>query len=227
MYLYQEITKVPGLTGSSYDRQKQYYEKLGSPQGPYSGTAQQNSWLISQISKPNFGLTATKTTPKATQTPLANQVASMYPGPTQKTFREVLPYDKAWGSLLPTVQQEATATINPFVQRELQGNMRNFYANLANTGGWRSGRAVGGQGDIWAQSEANRKAQIIDWINQREQGFQGTFYNPAEIDWTTGMELGQKQVAPKTPTWDELQKQLNFNAPKLTMPGITKPVFNY
>lgn len=48
-YLYQEIMSVPGLSGSSYDRQKQLYEKLGSPKGAYTGSYDQNIWLLGQV----------------------------------------------------------------------------------------------------------------------------------------------------------------------------------
>jgi hypothetical protein len=54
-YLYQEINKVPGLSGSSYDRQKQLYERLGSPKGAYRGTYDQNIWLLNQVNSGNYG----------------------------------------------------------------------------------------------------------------------------------------------------------------------------
>lgn len=60
-YLYQLIRNVPGLSGSDYDRQRQLYEKLGSPQGPYKGTYQQNVFLINKI---NDGSAAKATQPK-------------------------------------------------------------------------------------------------------------------------------------------------------------------
>src|SRR3990167_1897416 len=54
-YLYQAINNVPGLSGSSYDRQKQLYERLGSPMGGYRGTYDQNIWLLNQVNRGNYG----------------------------------------------------------------------------------------------------------------------------------------------------------------------------
>jgi hypothetical protein len=47
--LYQDIMKVPGLTGTAAQRQKQLYEKLGSPKGPYTGSKDQNLFLLSKV----------------------------------------------------------------------------------------------------------------------------------------------------------------------------------
>lgn len=55
-YLYQQIQSVPGLSGStSYQKQADYWNKLGLGSG-YKGTYQQNSKLLSYLSKPNYGL---------------------------------------------------------------------------------------------------------------------------------------------------------------------------
>lgn len=45
---------MPGLSGTPYQRQKQLYERLGSPLGPYQGSYQQNIWLLGQIQKGNI-----------------------------------------------------------------------------------------------------------------------------------------------------------------------------
>lgn len=63
-YLYQEIMNVSGLTGSSYQRQTQLYQKLGSPKGAYKGTTQQNLWLLGQVRSGKTGAPAPVAKPK-------------------------------------------------------------------------------------------------------------------------------------------------------------------
>lgn len=63
--LHQDIMNVPGLSGNSYQRQQQLYQKLGSPQGNYSGTYNQNIWLLSQVQKGNYGQPAPAAAPAA------------------------------------------------------------------------------------------------------------------------------------------------------------------
>jgi hypothetical protein len=53
--LYQAINNVPGLSGNSFQKQQQLYEKLGSPMGPYKGTYDQNIWLLDQVNSGNHG----------------------------------------------------------------------------------------------------------------------------------------------------------------------------
>ncbi len=55
MALYQDIMKVPGLSGSAYDRQSQLYSKLGAPKGGYTGSYDQNIWLLGEIGRGNYG----------------------------------------------------------------------------------------------------------------------------------------------------------------------------
>jgi hypothetical protein len=55
MALYQEIMNVPGLTGSAFQRQGQLYSKLGAPKGAYTGSYDQNVWLLGQVKGGNFG----------------------------------------------------------------------------------------------------------------------------------------------------------------------------
>lgn len=210
---------VPGLSGSSYERQKQYYEKMGSPKGPYTGSLDQNMWLLGQLNQPNYGLPqqqAPVAQPAPTPAPapvaqptLAEQITKplekqVYTGPM---FTEVLPYAESWGSLKPFVEQQAAEQVNPYVNRQYNADMRNYYSNLANTGGWRSGRAVGEQGNVWAEAERNRKALTQDWLNSGEQAYQN-YWNQAQDTWRNAIDLGQQNV--KIPTWQELAKQLGY-----------------
>lgn len=137
----------------------------------------------------------------------ANQAGSgsVYKGPL---FSEILPYEKAWGMMLPAVQQEAASLIDPFIERDLRSATRSYMNDLAGSGGGRFGRGVGGVGNIFAQSEQNRKAQMEDFINAREQGFEQGIYNPSEEAWMRAIDLGQSQKAKKIATYGQLAKQL-------------------
>lgn len=71
MALYQDIMKVPGLTGTWQQRNKDLYYKLGAPLGSYSGNYKQNMWLLNQLQKNNYfagGLPGAK--PKTAATPV-------------------------------------------------------------------------------------------------------------------------------------------------------------
>jgi len=227
MALYQEIMNVPGLTGSSYQRQKQLYERLGSPQGPYRGTYSQNIWLLNKVRAGEFGEAPAPPPPSPAPTPpapapapaLPEQFAEMagardvYTGPL---FSEVLPFYKAWETLLPTVEQEAAAQIDPFIQRELRQQQQEYGTQLARTGGGRFGRALGGFGAIEAEAERRRRAQLLDWIGQRRRGFEELFYRPAEEAFMRSIELGRTPEAPTMPTWEEYARTIGsqFRPPK-------------
>lgn len=65
-YLYQAIMNVPGLSGTAYQRQQQLYQKLGSPKGAYTGSYNQNIWLLGQVNAGNYGLPKPKPAPAPT-----------------------------------------------------------------------------------------------------------------------------------------------------------------
>lgn len=222
-YLYQAINNVPGLSGSSYEKQKQLYQKMGSPYGTYKGTAQQNNWLLSQI---NSGAATKTMSPQPVPAPapatpapakdvakdFANQAGAgnVYKGPV---FEEVLPFYKAWEGLLPMVEQEAAAEINPSMQRQLRSASENIYNQMAASGGGRFGSSWGQLGDAYAQNEQQRKSLTADWLNQRRQGFKTLWYDPSQTAFNRAIELGQTPNAPKIPTYTEYQKMLTPTTP--------------
>jgi hypothetical protein len=226
-YLYQEISKVPGLSGSSYQKQKQLYERLGSPNGSYTGSTNQNLWLLGQIQRGNYG-TQAQSAPAAQQAPtsspdtnLAQSYAdqagakNVYKGPV---FGEVLPFQKAWAQMQPTVEAEANAQVNPFIQRQQKAQSSQFYNQLAGQGASRFGSAQGGIGTIQADMEKQRRAQIMDWMNQKQQGFTQLWYNPTEANYNKAIEIGKTPDAPKVPTWDEFASGNFNNAPSTSQP---------
>lgn len=219
MALYKEINNVPGLSGSSFQRQKQLYERLGSPQGAYRGSYNQNIWLLNQIRNGAAkNAMQPKPTPKPTPKPqtssntakdFANNAGAdkVFKGPV---FSEVLPFYEAWGGMIPAVTEEANSMINPFINRELRTAQRGITNQMAQTGGGRFAASQGRLGNAWAESERNRRAQVEDWINQRRQGFKTLFYDPSEEAYNRAIELGQKPNSPNLPmTYEEMQRQMN------------------
>lgn len=57
---------VPGLSGTAYQRQQKLYQKLGSPKGAYTGSYNQNIWLLGQVNAGNYGLPKPKPAPAPT-----------------------------------------------------------------------------------------------------------------------------------------------------------------
>jgi len=85
-YLYQQIMDVPGLTGSWQSRNKQLYEKLGSPMGPYEGTYSQNIMLLNKLKENDYYKGGLPGQQQQTQT----QAASTSQGPHERIADESL-----------------------------------------------------------------------------------------------------------------------------------------
>lgn len=150
----------------------------------------------------------------APQMDLAQQYANMagaqnvYKGPM---FNQVLPFYQAWEKMQPMAQAEAEAQINPFVQRQYGQDYGNMMNQMAQQGSGRFGAAMGNVGALQAETERNRRAQLLDWIGQRRQGFEQLFYNPSETAFNQAIERGQTPTAPTIPTWDQFNKQYNLS----------------
>jgi hypothetical protein len=214
-YLYQEIQKVPGLTGSWQDKNRQLYEKLGSPKGSYRGNYDQNIWLLNQIRDNNYyksGLPGTQTPKPATST--SNTLAESYAQPgvdagkaaDQPSFQEAMPFYEAWQGFVPQASQAAASQVNPEAQRQLKSSMYDYNMGMAGSGGQRFGRALGGRGDLRAAAERNRQAQMQDWLNQYQQGYKQLFYEPSETAWNRAVTQGTTpdKTLTEIPSWEDV-----------------------
>ena len=132
-YLYQQIMNVPGLGGSSGQRQSDLYNKLGSPYGGYTGSYQQNTYLLDQIGKGNYGQSQQPQNQQQGQQQNTNPVNSLINNTTgmlapQKAYSDVMNYNtfgQPNNALFNTFQKQATNefnnnTYNPYL--EAQGN---------------------------------------------------------------------------------------------------------
>ncbi len=148
-YLYQDIMNVPGLSGSAGDRQQQLYEKMGSPQGPYTGSYDQNIWLYNQIQNGNTGggaqpvqstaPTSGSGTPAQTASQQLTDKLGAYLAP-QKAYSDVVSFDtanKPYQALYNTFANSATNefntnTYNPFLESQGNTNAANNAFGMGN-----------------------------------------------------------------------------------------------
>lgn len=248
-YLYQDIMGVPGLSGSAYNRQKQLYEKMGSPMGAYRGTYDQNIWLLNQIKSgaaqkamqpaatssggSSGGSTTTVTTPV---TPVLEEI--LPPKPTQNpSFFPSL--TEQWDLMQPAAMNAAAQAVDPELQRGYNKNYGNLTRQLASSGAGSFGRGLGQIGSLQAETARQRAAQLYDVVNQYRAGFENLYYNPTWESWKNSLTNYGTADTPKMPSWDEFYANyggqlgpgttpdtsykvgLNFN----TLPGYqTQPV---
>ncbi len=142
--------------------------------------------------------------------------------PKTPTFEETLPYEKAWGQLAPTAYQSALQQVSPEIARQYDQAKRSYVTSLANTGGGRFGRAVGGLGNVWAESERDKKAQAQDWTNLYEQGFNTLWWDPSETAWNTAMTQGKTPTMPTVPGWQQYANMYNSANPESLIPSMTQ-----
>ena len=197
----QDVLKV---AGNDNNWLKQWYIQNGSYEYP-------NIWTAG-------------TPAPAKKKPIAEQYTAATGGaPKQtKTFGEVLPYAQAWKKLQPGAAASAAQQVGSEIQRAYNSAVRNYMNSMAGAGGGRFGRALGGVGSIWAQSERDRKAQELDWVNQYERGFQDLFYNPSQEIWANAMTTGGTGKAPEMPSWDQFVQEYGASLPGAVATGGTE-----
>jgi len=175
---------VPGLTGTWQNRNAQYYQKLGAPLGPYTGSYSQNIWLLQQLDKPNYGLPTPKPVakpvtakPVLTPIPIAQQYAepAVKQAPSIPQWENVLPWEKLKSQFQPYFQGAAEGYVGPEVQRQYRQNLINYMNNLASSGGGRFGRGLGGTGSLASDAQRSLQEQMLDFQNQYNQALQGWY----------------------------------------------------
>lgn len=217
--LYQAIMGVPGLTGTWQQRNAQLYKALGSPMGAYKGNLQQNLYLLDQIKNKNYGsLTpapqpaATAPTPAQPAVPLSRQYTDPLTGQLKTAgeipqFQEVLPYMETWKERLePGAMKTGEQLLRPEVMRDYNAANYNYRMGMTGSGGERFGRALGGLGDLKAQSGRQYNALLNDWTAQQKQGWTDLWYNKQNDMWNKGITQvkpgGVYKDVPEIPTWD-------------------------
>ena len=159
--LWQAIQKVPGLTGSWQQRNRQLYEMMGSPMGAYKGDYAQNIMLLNKIRQTNYfagglpGQPAPQPAapvgppPAPPQQTIAEQnLANVKPN-TDIYSEDVMkqdawfdPFDEWTRNYVNTYMKDEWEkdTYNPAMQSMTQ-NLSNKEMQMGGSGAWRSGVA--------------------------------------------------------------------------------------
>lgn len=207
--------KIPGLTGTWQQRNAQLYKKLGSPLGTYTGNLQQNTYLLQQIAKGNYGQTAkpksTPVQPAAPQQTLAQQYTDPLTGDIMAAseipqFQNVLPFYESWGKIQPGALLAAESQIRPEAMRQYNSMYNDYMSGMASAGGQRFGTGLAGVGNLKAASSRDYNAMMQDWLGQQRSGFENLWYNPSMDAWNkarTQVKPGGTMEAINIPTWEE------------------------
>jgi len=244
-YLYQEIMNVPGLTGRWQDRNRQLYEKLGSPLGPYNAGLEHNMYLLNQIRNNDYfrgGLPGQQApapvqeVQQQVQQPAAPpqtieektlELMRQYTDPMTGRIKEAakIPewyshmgdYQDIWESRF---QPGAIATGEQVIKPEMMRNYNERYGDymrgLAQSGGGRFGRALGGVGNLKAASNRDYINTLQNWLGQQKMGIEDMWYNKAQDIWNqarTQVKPGETMVNEgiyQTPSWEEWQKKSDY-----------------
>jgi hypothetical protein len=146
---------------------------------------------------------------------MATNLAQQYTGSIANTakniadipnFQEVLPFYKAWQGIVPQATLAAESQINPEAQRQYKSGYRDYMSGMASSGGQRFGHGLAGVGSLKAESERNRLAQLQDYLNQYQQGYNQIFYEPSQTAWNKSLTQGIRPDASlaSIPTWADL-----------------------
>lgn len=125
---------VPGLTGTWQQRNSQLYAKLGSPMGKYTGSLQQNLYLLDQIKKNNYfqGGLPGQAAPQTQQAPASSAGAqagvSATEGTVQTPWGEVMPWEQYFDPNLAqsAIAQRSARYFDPLVSQARQGIESDF-----------------------------------------------------------------------------------------------------
>lgn len=177
MALYQDIMKVPGLTGTWQQRNKQLYEKLGSPLGAYKGNYDQNIMLLNKIKSNDYyksGLPGTTNTGSSggPHEQIANDSTKGL-NPDDRIYHEDIMPQEAWYSdfdewtrnyvntyMRPEWEKE---TYNPAMKKMTQ-DIGQANQQAGTSGAWRT--------TMGRQSLADMAKQMTQQEEKMRQGFQ-------------------------------------------------------
>ena len=222
--LYESIMNVPGLTGTWQQRNAQYYKALGSPMGAYTGSLQQNLYLLEQIKKQNFPqvkpapapaaqpVVATAAAPAQT---LAQQYADPLTGQIKSAaaipqYENAMPFYDAWNRMVPQATMAAESQINPEAQRQFKSQYGDYMSGMTSAGGQRFGQGLAGVGNLRAAAERDRQAQLQDWLNSYQTGYKELFYNPSRDAWNSARtQANFDSTQYQVPTWDDVYNKYN------------------
>lgn len=185
--LYQEINKIPGLTGSnSFQKQADYWKRLGLG-GNYTGSYSQNTQLLNQIKRPNFGIGtpvagAIPQTGSPSQNLINQYVKAVVPKPVQTptSFGNVVNKDQFINK--PLVEQFAYSQVDPEINRIRERETRNLNEQQAQSGMYRFGMAGRQQRDL-SDAISRQRAEMAQPFMQQGLKTLGDYYNDLQTEY--------------------------------------------
>ena len=161
--LYQDIMKVPGLSGTWQQRNADLYKKLGSPMGNYTGSYSQNVWLLNQLKNNDYfngGLPGSKSSSKKDNTSTLDSYVDPYTDNVKVDERvysqDVMPLNE-WQGVFDTWTQNFVDTYvrpewekdtyNPAMQ-QMTNDVNRANQDMGNSGRWRTSGAHNKMADM-------------------------------------------------------------------------------
>jgi hypothetical protein len=202
---------VPGLTGTWQQRNAQYYKALGSPMGKYTGSLQQNLYLLDQIKKQNFPQAQAPAPTPQPAVPVSQQYTQA--GVEQVNRAAEIPqFEDAMGTFKQLWESRFRDPINTAAQYQVRPEFTRAYneANydymnqMGSAGGQRLGRGRMGLGNLKAASNRAYLATLGDWVDQQRQNLYSKWYEPTAEDWNTAkLQANFNKDDYAIPTWEE------------------------
>lgn len=175
-YLYQEIMKVPGLSGDWRKRQADLFKRL-YPNDIYTGSYDQNIKLLNAIRSGNYGVATNTEVSKDPIQKLAEQFVKKN-GTPSKTFNELYGTETDYiNQFKPAIQKGVEQQVNKYYAPKIDEGMAKIRTTLANRGLFRSGIRTNAENQFMediadketqmgANLYANRERELINRYNK-------------------------------------------------------------
>ena len=175
-YLYQEVMKVPGLSGTWQQRNKQLYEKLGSPMGRYTGSYNQNVWLLNQIKKNDYfkdSQTAQTTTKTPTKSAGAIAGETGAEGAATTSFGEILPFEQYFDPNLVKsgIMARTSQYYDPLIEQSRQGIESEFAGRGLSRSGARNSDILSSYRDYLDQERSMQEQLLSQKQKEAKEGY--------------------------------------------------------
>jgi hypothetical protein len=187
--------KVPGLTGTWQQRNRQLYEKLGSPLGAYVADGRQNEWLLNQVHNNNYyisGLPGATTSAASATTNPGTAAGNTAPGAGGTSFGDILSYEDYFSPELAksAAAQRSARYYDPLVDESQRTTLSGFAGRNLGRSGMR-GRDLLKMYQDYADQETQMREKLFG--EREKEALEG--YNAERSKWE---ENTQGYVKPTT-----------------------------
>jgi len=200
--LYQEIMRVPGLTGTARQRQEQLFNRL-YPGQKYSASYNQNIDLLKQVQSGNYGQTQTPQAPAVDPIALmTDQALSSIKNLPAKSFEE------QYGTSDAYVRAQDPLTNASIAERQVNGttNAELHRTEFANRGLFRSGARGVAEGDLALTTSKNEQSMRDQLYATRESELKND-YATMQKNYEDALRTGSTYTAPKQVDYTQTPQQ--------------------